>query len=287
MTIDLTGRVALVTGGVRGVGAGISRCLLEAGAEVVTCARNEPEQLPSAAGRAAHFRACDVREVEQAQQLVTGVAAEFGRLDLLVNNAGGAPYVDAATASPRFHSRMMDLNLLAPLVLSQSANAVMQKQEDGGSIIMISSVSSLRPSPGTAGYGAAKAGLNSLAGSLAVEWAPLVRVNSLAVGMVLTEMAHLNYGGEQGLARVAATVPLGRLASPDEIGALCAFLASPFAGYVSGAVIPVHGGGEEPAYRAALATSGTPSAPTSPLALTSPLAPTSPTAPTTPSTGTS
>lgn len=250
--IDLSGQVALVTGGVRGVGLGITRCLLEAGAEVVTCARHEPEQLPAAGGRSAHFRSVDVREVEPAQRLVAEVAAEFGRLDLLVNNAGGAPYVAAASASPRFHSRVMDLNLLAPLVLSQAANAVMQKQEGGGSIIMISSMSSLRPSPNTAAYGAAKAALNSLAGTLAVEWAPLVRVNSLALGMILTEMAEQNYGGQKGLALVAATVPLGRLADPDDIGAVCAFLASPLAGYISGAVIPVHGGGEEPAYRTAL-----------------------------------
>jgi NAD(P)-dependent dehydrogenase (short-subunit alcohol dehydrogenase family) len=147
----------------------------------------------------------------------------------------------------------MDLNLLAPLALSQAANAVMQQQPEGGGIIMISSMSSLRPSPDTAGYGAAKAALNSLAGTLAVEWAPLVRVNSLALGMVQTELALQNYGGPSGLAAVAATVPLGRLAVPEEIGALCAFLASPLAGYVSGAVIPMHGGGEQPAYRTALA----------------------------------
>jgi NAD(P)-dependent dehydrogenase (short-subunit alcohol dehydrogenase family) len=130
---------------------------------------------------------------------------------------------------------------------------VMQSQESGGGIIMISSVSGLRPSPDTAAYAAAKAGLNSLAGTLAVEWAPRVRVNALAVGLVRTETADQNYGGTEGLLRVAATVPLGRLAAPDDVGAVCVFLASPLAAYVSGAVIPVHGGGEQPAYRTALA----------------------------------
>jgi NAD(P)-dependent dehydrogenase (short-subunit alcohol dehydrogenase family) len=228
---------------------------MEAGAEVVACARHRPETLPTAAGRTAHFRPVDVRDVEPAQRLVSAVADEFGRLDVLVNNAGGAPYADAASASPRFHSRVMDLNLLAPLVLSQAANLVMQNQDSGGSIIMISSVSGLRPSPNTAAYGAAKAGLNSLAGSLAIEWAPRVRVNALALGMVRTEDADRNYGGDEGVRRVAATVPLGRLAGPEDVGAACAFLASPLAGYISGAVITMHGGGEEPAYRVALARS--------------------------------
>jgi NAD(P)-dependent dehydrogenase (short-subunit alcohol dehydrogenase family) len=257
LSIDLEGRVALVTGGVRGVGAGVTRQLLEAGADVVVCARHEPERLPlGARGQAPAFRAADVRDVEQARSLVQHVVAERGRLDLLVNNAGGAPYAEASTASPRFHAGVVDLNLLAPLVLSQAANAVMQEQADGGSIVMVSSVSGLRPSPGTAAYGAAKAALNSLATSLAVEWAPRVRVNALAVGPVRTEQSHLHYGGEDGAARVAATVPLGRLAEPDDVGRICAFLASPLAAYISGSVIPVHGGGERPAFLAAAAGTG-------------------------------
>src|SRR5207248_4400575 len=133
-----------------------------------------------------------------------------------------------------------ELNLLAPLLVSQAANAVMQSQSEGGAIVMVSSVSGHRPSPGTAAYGAAKAGLDNLTASLAVEWAPKVRVNSLVVGMVRTESAHLHYGDADGVARVAATVPLGRLAEPDEIGACAAFLASPMASYVSGATLLAH-----------------------------------------------
>jgi len=254
VTIDLTGRVALVTGGVRGVGAGITRRLLDAGAVVVTCARHEPERLPETSrGRTPSFRVADVRDAEQAAELVAGVAADHGRLDVLVNNAGGAPAADAATVSPRFHAGVVGLNLLAPLALSQAANAVMQEQAEGGSIVMVSSVSGLRPSPGTAAYGAAKAGLNSLAESLAVEWAPKVRVNALAVGPVRTELAHLHYGDPAAVARVAATIPLGRLAEPDDVGDACVFLASPLASYLSGAVLVLHGGGERPAFLAAAA----------------------------------
>jgi len=251
LTIDLGGRVALVTGGVRGVGAGITRALLEAGADVVTCARHEPERLPETGrGRTPSFRFADVRDTDQAQALVAAVAADHGRLDILVNNAGGAPTADAGTASARFHAGVVGLNLLAPLALSQAANAVMQEQPDGGSIVMVSSVSGLRPSPGAAAYGAAKAGLHSLAGTLSVEWGPRVRVNAVAVGPVRTELAHLYYGDEAAVARVGGTIPLGRLAEPDDVGGVCAFLASPLAAYVSGAVLLLHGGGERPAYQA-------------------------------------
>jgi NAD(P)-dependent dehydrogenase (short-subunit alcohol dehydrogenase family) len=127
----------------------------------------------------------------------------------------------------------------------------MQQQLEGGAIVMVGSVSGRRPSPGTAAYGAAKAGLASLTESLAVEWAPKVRVNGLAVGMVRTEQSELHYGDADGVARVGATVPLGRLAEPTEVGACALFLASPLASYVTGATLTVHGGGERPAFLAA------------------------------------
>src|SRR6185312_7604443 len=130
--------------------------------------------------------------------------------------------------------------------VAQAANAVMQGQDGGGTIVMVSSVSGHRPSPGTAAYGAAKAGLDSLTASLAVEWAPRVRVNSVVAGMVRTEQAHLHYGDGAGIAAVGSTVPLGRLAEPEEIGACVAFLASPLASYVTGATLTAHGGGEVP-----------------------------------------
>jgi NAD(P)-dependent dehydrogenase (short-subunit alcohol dehydrogenase family) len=248
---SLAGQVALVTGGTRGVGAGIARVLLAAGAQVVVCSRRPADdQLASQflGGVRPQHRVVDVRDAGASAELVEGIVADFGRLDLLVNNAGGAPFALAAQASPRFHTRVIELNLLAPLALSQAANEVMQRQDSGGGIVMISSVSAVRPSPGTAAYGAAKAGLNSLATSLAVEWAPKVRVNAVVVGPVRTEQAHLHYGDEDGVQAVAATIPLGRLAEPEDVGALCAFLASPLASYLSGALIPLHGGGERPAF---------------------------------------
>jgi NAD(P)-dependent dehydrogenase (short-subunit alcohol dehydrogenase family) len=253
--VDYAGRSVIVTGGTRGVGAGIARAFLEAGAQVLVCGRTGPADaaaLPRASGRAAAFTRADVRDPAQAQRLVSEAVDRFGRLDVVVNNAGGSPYADAASASPRFHAKIIELNLIAPLQVAQSANVVMQEQPEGGSIIMIGSVSGVRPSPGTAAYGAAKAGLHHLATSLAVEWAPKVRLNSVVAGPVATGAgAAAHYGDAEAVAAVGATVPLGRLATPADVAGACLFLASPLAGYVSGAALLLHGGGERPAYLAA------------------------------------
>ncbi len=246
--LDFSNQVVLVTGGGKGVGRGISERFLAAGAEVVICGRSEPEQLPAARDRRATFVACDVRDYDQVQACVDTIVDRFGRLDVLVNNAGGAPQADAATVSPRFSEAIIRLNLIAPLNFSQVANRQMQQQTGGGSIINIASVSTLRPSPGTAAYGAAKAGLVNLGASLAVEWAPRVRVNSVIAGLVETEQAHLHYGDADGIAAVGDTIPLGRMAVPGDIGDACLFLASPMAAYISGASLAVHGGGEKPAF---------------------------------------
>lgn len=252
--LDFAGKVALVTGGGKGIGKGIAERFLAAGAEVVICGRSEPETLPEANGRQAVFTPCDVREYQQIEACIEFTTSRHGRLDVLVNNAGGAPYAEAATASPRFSEAIIRLNLIAPLNFSQAANRVMQQQAWGGSIINIASVSTLRPSPGTAAYGAAKAGLVNLGSSLAVEWAPLVRVNAVIVGLTQTEQSELHYGDEAGLAAVAATIPLGRMGLPVDVGNACLFLASPLASYVSGTSFAVHGGGEKPAFLAAANT---------------------------------
>ncbi len=247
LALDLDGRVVLVTGGARGVGRGISEVFVDAGATVVTCSRTETAPVPGSDGH----RRCDVRDADAVVALVDGVLADHGHLDVLVNNAGGAPYALAADASARFHAKVVELNLLAPLLMSQAANAVMQGQDDGGSVVMVSSISATRPSPGTAAYGAAKAGVDSLVRSLAVEWSPKVRVNAVDVGLVRTEQTDLHYGGEAGVSAVQRTIPLGRLAEPRDVGHVAAFLASPLASYVSGSVLACHGGGEPPPFLAA------------------------------------
>ncbi|GLH99540.1 short chain dehydrogenase [Phytohabitans aurantiacus] len=252
--LDFAGRAVLVTGGTRGIGAGIAARFLAAGADVLVCARTAPAALPEVDGRTARFVAADVRDPYQASAAVRATVDAFGRLDAVVNNAGGAPYADAATVSPRFHAKVIELNLIAPLHVSQAAYAVMREQPGGGAIVMVGSVSGVRPSPGTAAYGAAKAGLHHLAASLAVEWAPAVRINSIVVGMIATELSGEHYADIEA---VAGTVPLGRLGTPDDVADACLFLASPLASYVTGAALTVHGGGEWPAYlRAQVGMSG-------------------------------
>lgn len=246
--IELGGRVAVVTGGTRGVGAGITRALLEAGAEVVVCARRPPDQPVGVGGRTARFLPLDLRDADAVTGFFQRVRREYGRLDVLVNNVGGTPYRMLDEGGAQRHARVVELNLLAPLTASLAAYEVMREQPEGGSIVMIGSVSGSRPSPGSAAYGAAKAGLDQLARTMAVEWAPLVRVNTLVLGMVRTELAPLHYGDEDGVAAVGRTVPLGRLADPAEVGDACAFLASDRASYISGASLLVHGGGERPAF---------------------------------------
>jgi NAD(P)-dependent dehydrogenase (short-subunit alcohol dehydrogenase family) len=243
ISLDLSGRVALVTGGSQGIGAGIAAVLVEAGATVVTCARSAVE---TPAPGTTHVQ-CDVRDPEAVTAMVDAIETEHGRLDILVNNAGGAPYAMTAEASPRFLEKVLGLNLTAPLLVAQAANAVMQRR-GSGTIVNISSVSAIRPSPGTAAYGAAKAGVDSLTRSLAVEWGPKVRVNSIDVGMVRTEQTVDHYADDATVRAIEDTIPLGRMADPAEIGHVVAFLASDLASYVSGANVYCHGGGEPPIF---------------------------------------
>lgn len=237
----MAGRVALVTGGTRGLGRVVAQRLSELGCRVFVCGRNAPDDLPDML----EFRAADIRQADQAAALVDGIAADCGRFDILVNNAGGSPACAAEAASAGFVDAILRLNLVGPLYLAQAAHRHMQGR--GGSIINIASVSGIRPSPGTAVYGAAKAGLLNLTQSLAQEWGKdAIRVNAIIVGLATTENAAATYGDAAAQAAVAASLPLGRMAEGRDVADAVAYLASPLASYVSGARLNVDGGGERP-----------------------------------------
>lgn len=241
-------RTVLVTGGSKGLGFGISTAFLAEGAAVIVGARTEPDKLPSSGGRSARFFSVDVRDFKASQKLVDYALETTGRLDVLINNAGGSPETEAATASPRFTQAIINLNLMAPAILAQQSYQAIMATAGTGSIVNIASVSAVRPSPGTAAYGAAKAGLLSLTSSLAQEWAPAVRVNAIISGLARTENALSHYGGEEGIAKIEQRMPMRRMARPEDIARACLYLASADAEYISGAALAVDGGGEPPAF---------------------------------------
>ena len=185
-------------------------------------------------------RTCRVDD--EIDRVVQTALDHFGRLDVLVNNAGGQPPTDIAMASPRFIRAIIELNLTAPMIFAQKAYRVM---EAGGSIINISSQSSLPNGGGgsLAPYGAAKAGLDHMTRALAKAWGRQVRVNCVSIGWVRTEaMVGLLLSGDRAV-EVSEQIPVGRMGTPEEIGGICVFLASDGASYINGATIWADGGG--------------------------------------------
>ena len=235
-------KTIIVTGGSRGIGRGIADHFTAQGANVIICGRRDPETLP----KRGHFISLDVRDPEAAKALVEFALKKTGRVDCLINNAGGGPPVASKDASPNLTQKVIALNLLAPINLAQAAYEPLKKS--GGSIINISSVSATRSSPGSVAYGAAKAGLLNVTTSLAMEWAPDIRVNAIIVGLVKTEASADHYGGEKGMAHLASNLPMGRMGKPEDIAKACLFLADASNSYVSGACLEVFGGGEPPSF---------------------------------------
>ncbi len=246
--LDFSGRTAIVTGGTKGLGLVIARTFLAHGADVIVCARNQPEQPVALGDRQAQFVAADVRDAEQVAAVVETAVAATGRIDILVNNAGGSPPAASATASPRFNERVIALNLMAPLLFSQAVHDTMWAQTDGGVIINIASVSGQRPNPMGVAYGASKAGLINMTATLAHEWGPKIRVLAPVVGMIVTEDTRLFYGDQSGIDAVGDLLAAKRMGDPQDVADVVLFCASPLARWMTGCVVPVDGGGEGPSY---------------------------------------
>lgn len=246
--LSVKDRVAIVTGGGTGIGRGCALALADHGAHVVLAGRRK-DPLDSTAkeiealGRRAVAFACDITKKVECQGLVDATLAEFGKLDILINCAGGAPLKAIDAWTDEDWSSVIALNLEAVWTLSHLAAKAMVVQGKGA-IVNISSGASLRPMPQSPIYGAAKAGVNSLTSSLAAAWTPKgVRVNAIAVGAVraATLTDELDRLGIDH-AKIAKGNALGRLGEPEEIGAGALFFASDMSSFCSGQTLLMHGG---------------------------------------------
>ena len=246
--INFKNKTVVITGGSKGIGLEITKTFLKHQANVIVLARNKPKRKIQSKGNAGYFIECDIRNTDSIDSAIKDIASKYKSIDVLINNAGGAPMADSLTASPKFHEAIIDLNLTAPLNLSQKIAKKMIKQKTVSNIINISSVTATRPTPGSAAYGAAKGALVNLTKTLAVEWAPKIKVNSIIVGYIETENSILHYGSKSEIKKVAKTIPLQRMGQPQDVANACIFFASDLAEWVTGSALEVHGGGESPAY---------------------------------------
>lgn len=248
MSKKLEGKVALVTGASKGIGAGIAKDLAAEGAKVVVNYASSREgadrvvaEIVAAGGEAVAVQA-DVSNEADLDRLFADTMTAYGRLDVLVNNAGTYTWMPLEQIDTAAFHRMFDLNVLGLLLASQKAAAAFG--EAGGSIINISSgITKLNPATGTV-YAATKAAVDTISRSLAKELGPRgIRVNSLSPGMVETEGAHAaGFIGSDFEKGAIAQTPLGRIGQPDDIASVATFLASEDAKWVTGQVLQVSGG---------------------------------------------
>jgi NAD(P)-dependent dehydrogenase (short-subunit alcohol dehydrogenase family) len=244
---DLNGKVALVTGGSRGLGRAMALGFAAAGADVAITSRKRDACRAAAAevealGRRAFAHACHVGHWDELEELVEAVIGRFGQIDVLVNNAGMSPLAPSSleTSEPLF-DKVIGVNLKGPFRLTALVGSRMAAGA-GGSIVNVSSTVAVRPTPETAPYAAAKAGLNALTVAFAHEYGPRVRVNAIMAGPFHTDVSRA-WSRSEALTRQAREhFALGRAGDPEEIVGTALYLASDAASFTTGAVIRVDGG---------------------------------------------
>jgi NAD(P)-dependent dehydrogenase (short-subunit alcohol dehydrogenase family) len=242
---DLSGKVALVTGGSRGLGREMCLGFAEAGASVAVASRKLDncvvlaEEITASTGVKAVGFGCNVARWEDCNRLVDEVYASFGTVDVLVNNAGSSPlYPSLAEVGEELFDKVIALNLKGPFRLAALIGTRMAAG-GGGSIINISSVGAVKPETNALPYCAAKAGLNAMTVGMARAFGPSVRVNCIMPGQFLTDISQ---GWEEGFAEQAAAIPLRRAGEPSEIVGAALYLASPASSYTTGTILTVDGG---------------------------------------------
>lgn len=253
VTFDFAGKVVLVTGGGSGIGEATATAFLRAGAKVAIAGR-KADRLEAAAakmrettGGEVFCHAADVRVQDQCRALIEAVAAHFGRLDVLVNNAGGARHAPLRTASVESWRQDMSLNLDSAFFCAQAAYPHLKAaaaERGQAAVVNISSMAGNGGTMGCGGYSAAKAGLQMFTRVAAAEWGPKgVRVNSVAAGMIATPLAKANWA-KTGFDAAAATTafPLRRPGEPEEVAQAVLFMASDAASYITGETLIVGGG---------------------------------------------
>lgn len=249
----LTGQVAVVTGAGRGIGRGIALAYADAGADVVCAARTQ-EQIDDTAdqvrarGQRALTVRCDVMEPDDRENVIETALAEFGRLDVLVNNAGGTPPRDALDTSERFFEGAFRFNVTSAFLLSRLAAPRMVETAGGGAIVNIASRAGNMVQTGFVAYGTAKAGLMFMTQELGAEWAPKVRVNAIGVGGVATDALDVVVSNPAIKQAMEERTPMQRIGEVEDIAACALYLASPAASWVTGKIFEVDGG----VYRTAL-----------------------------------
>jgi 7-alpha-hydroxysteroid dehydrogenase len=248
----LDGRVAVISGGGQGIGRGIALGFAEAGADVVVAARTEADVDAVAAevralGRRALAVVTDVMQVADLERLVERAVGEFGRLDVLVNNAGGTPPRPAMSTSEAFFETALRFNVTSPFLLTKFAARAMVDTAGRGAVVNISSRSSDMVQTGFVAYASGKAALNMMTRNIAAELAPRVRVNAISVGGVATRALEMVLTDDNLRTQFESNTPLGRAGTPEDIACAALYFVSDASSWVTGKVFQVDGGTESPA----------------------------------------